>query len=130
MVARGRKPTPARLRLVEGTRNATRHGSDKALREKADQGLKRFGRIERPAGLKGEALKAWNRWIAPAHWLDAAREPAAIAFCELWREFKAGPDRFPSSRHQQMRAYMSELGLTDERNRGADGDDKRDEFFD
>jgi hypothetical protein len=29
-----------------------------------------------------------------------------------------------------MRAYMSELGLTDERNRLEKEDDKRDEFFD
>ena len=40
------------------------------------------------------------------------REPAAIAFCELWQEFRKAPVSFQASKHAQMRAYMSELGLT------------------
>jgi hypothetical protein len=42
---------------------------------------------------------------------------------------RESPSRFPASKHGQMRAYMSELGLTDERNRNDDGKQK-DEFFD
>jgi hypothetical protein len=58
------------------------------------------------------------------------REPAAIAFCELWQEFRFAPTSFPASKHGQMRAYMSELGLTDERNRVLDAaKDEEDEGF-
>ena len=40
------------------------------------------------------------------------------------------PVSFPASKHGQMRAYMSELGLTDERNRVIDESKKeKDEFF-
>jgi hypothetical protein len=77
-----------------------------------------------PTGFKGEAAKAWKRYIASAGWLDSTREAAAIAFCELWQEFRFAPTSFPASKHGQMRAYMSELGLTDERNRIASEDGK------
>lgn len=65
------------------------------------------------------------------YWLDGSREAAAIAFCELWSEFQFNTTGFPASKHGQMRAYMSELGLTDERNRSEKKDGKdRDEIFD
>jgi phage terminase small subunit len=129
MAKRGAKPKPAHLRLVDGTRNVTRHGSESDLRKIVESG-KAFGPMQRPKHLKGEALAAWKRYIEPAGWLDASREAAAIAFCELWSEFRFAPTSFPASKHGQMRAYMSELGLTDERNRADLGDEQRDEFVD
>lgn len=130
MATRGAKPKPKHLRLVDGTRNATRHGSETDLRRDVEKSVAAFGALKRPSSIKGEALKAWKRFIEPAAWLDGSREPAAIAFCELWKEFQFNPAGFPASKHGQMRAYMSELGLTDERNRG-DFDDgsEKDEFF-
>jgi hypothetical protein len=130
MATRGAKPKPAALRVVDGTRNATRHGSEGSLRDTATHGANAFGPLKKPAGLKGEAAKAWKRYIEPAYWLDGSREASAIAFCELWDEFRSSPMRFPASKHGQMRAYMSELGLTDERNRMEKAEDKGDEFFD
>lgn len=121
---------PAQLRLVSGTRNVTRHGKEADLRKTADSATAAYGKPQRPTGMKGEALKAWKKYIVPAYWLDASREPAAIAFCELWQEFRFNPTGFPASKHGQMRAYMSELGLTDERNRPDDDPDGKDEFFD
>jgi hypothetical protein len=80
--------------------------------------------------LKAEGVKAWKRYIEPASWLDGSKEAAAIAFCELWQEFRFAPTSFPASKHGQMRAYMSELGLTDERNRvGSDEKPKEDDGF-
>jgi hypothetical protein len=132
MATRGAKPKPAHLRLVDGTRNATRHGSEESLRRKVDEAIAAFGKLTRPKHLKGEALVAWKRYIDPASWLDASREPAAIAFCELWSEFRFSPTGFAAAKHGQLRAYMSELGLTDERNRGDDGkpSDNEDDTFD
>jgi phage terminase small subunit len=130
MATRGAKPKPPRLRIVDGTVNVTRHGSEADLRKKADVSLAAFGRLTQPKHLKGEAGQAWKRYITPAAWLDGSKEPAAIAFCELWQEFREAPQRFVAAKHGQMRAYMSELGLTDERNRGDDGkEDEPDEFF-
>ena len=130
MATRGVKPKPASLRLVDGTRNVTRHGTEVALREKAEAGAV-FGKLKRPTHLRGHARKAWDRYITTAAWLDGSREQAAIALCELWAEFIEMPSRFPASKHGQLRAYMSELGLTDERNRKESDDGKpKDEFFD
>ncbi len=129
MAARGPKPKPAHLILVDGTRNATRHGSEAKLREKVQSADAAFGKMERPTFLKGDGLKAWKRYIEPAAWLDRSKEAAAIAFCELWQEFRFAPTSFPASKHGQMRAYMSELGLTDERNRGDADKPKDDDEF-
>lgn len=131
MAARGAKPKAAHLRLIDGTHRTARHGDVKASKTAVDATIQRFGTLSRPKGLKGEGLSAWKNYIAPAEWLDASKEPAAIAFCELWQEFRFAPTSFPASKHGQMRAYMSELGLTDERNRvAADTKERKDEFFD
>jgi phage terminase small subunit len=127
---RGAKPKPAHLRLVDGTTNVTRHGSEKDQLEKVEAAVAAFGKLVRPKHLKSHALDAWKRYIEPAAWLDASREAAAIAFCELWQEFRFAPASFPAAKHGQLRAYMSELGLTDERNRVIDESKKeKDEFF-
>lgn len=131
MAKRGAKPKPAHLRLVDGTNNVTRHGNERDLRKQVDEAVKSFGSLVRPKHLRGEGLNAWKRYIEPASWLDGSKEPAAIAFCELWQEFRFAPTSFPASKHGQMRAYMSELGLTDERNRvAADAEKQKDEHFD
>jgi hypothetical protein len=130
MATRGVKPKPAHLRLVDGTRNVTRHGSEERLRSKVERATSAFGKLLRPKHLNGEARAAWDKYIRPAGWLDGSREPAAIAFCELWAQFRDAPADFPSSKHGQMRAYMAELGLTDERNRAEKEDEESDEFFD
>lgn len=131
MAKGGARPKPAALRLVDGTHRTTRHGAADDAKGRVEQQQASFGKLERPAGLKGEGLKAWRRYIEPAAWLDGSKEAAAIAFCELWQEFRFAPTSFPASKHGQMRAYMAELGLTDERNRLAVEPDKgKDEFFD
>lgn len=73
--------------------------------------------LQKPASLRGRAGAAWNQFIAPATWLDRFREPAAIIFCHLWAEFLERPAAFKAAKHAQMRGYMADLGLTDERNR-------------
>lgn len=130
MAARGAKPKPAHLRLVDGTHRPTRHGAEAKAKEAVESSVATFGKLVRPKQLKGDGLAAWKRYIEPASWLDASREPAAIAFCELWQEFRFCPTGFPAAKHGQLRAYMSELGLTDERNRTTDDDKGGDEFFD
>lgn len=130
MATRGAKPKAVKLRLVDGTHRNTRHGDSKAAREAVEEAATSFGKLAKPPSLKGAAATAWKKFIEPAGWLDGSREPAAIAFCELWKEFMFNPTGFPASKHGQMRAYMSELGLTDERNRGDHGSKKEeDEFF-
>lgn len=117
MAKRGARPKPTNLRVVTGSHRGDRHGDVESARSSVDRASEAFGPLRKPAGLKGEALRAWARYIEPAFWLDAAREPAAVAFCELWQEFRGDPAGFQAAKHAQMRAYMSELGLTDERNR-------------
>lgn len=131
MATRGAKPKAAHLRLVDGTHRNTRHGKASQVREQVEEAATTFGKLVMPKDLKGEAAKAWKAWIAPAAWLDASRAAAAIAFCELWDQFRYDPRGFPASKHGQLRAYMSELGLTDERNRvGGDDGKVKDEFDD
>lgn len=130
MATRGAKPKPTHLRIIDGSHRTTRHGNEIKAREATETAVASFGKPVRPKQFKGEALVAWKKYIEPAGWLDASREPAAIAFCELWQEFRFAPTSFPASKHGQLRAYMSELGLTDERNRTEEDDQNRDEFFD
>lgn len=130
MATRGARPKPTHLRLVEGTHNVTRHGDREKARKSVEQSAKRFGKLQRPKFLRDHAADAWKRWIAPAYWLDSSREAAAIAFCQLWQEFQEAPRMFPGTKHGQLRAYMSELGLTDERKRTDDPEADKDEFFD
>jgi len=115
MSKRGRRPNPARLRLVIGTHRGDRHGPDGEQRQQADAALAAFGPLVMPKCFRGEAAYAWKRYIAPAWWLDASREAAAIAFCELWQEFRGAPDRFPAAKHAQLRAYRGDIGLGDGR---------------
>jgi phage terminase small subunit len=129
LATRGAKPKPAHLRLVDGTTNVTRHGPESDARDQVERAAASFGKLARPKHLRAEALAAWKRYIEPAGWLDASREAAAIAFCELWQEFRNNPRGFPASKHGQLRAYMGELGLTDERNRGDSGKEEPDEFL-
>ncbi|MEM1430620.1 MAG: hypothetical protein AAGG09_14285 [Pseudomonadota bacterium] len=124
MATRGVKPKPAALRVVDGTHRTTRHGAQDEAERAADEARGDFGDLVRPKHLTGEARKAWDAWIAPARWLDGSKAAAAIAFCELWKSFRADPAGFAASHHGQMRAYMAELGLTDERNRTRATDDK------
>ncbi|HMO74070.1 MAG TPA: hypothetical protein PKD48_01870 [Sphingopyxis sp.] len=131
MATRGAKPKPAHLRVVDGTNNVTRHGPEAKARKQAEEAVTAFGKLAMPGHLKGNAAKAWKRYIAPAGWLDGSKEPAAIAFCELWDQFMESPAHFVAAKHGQLRAYMSELGLTDERNRiGGDNSKVKDEFDD
>lgn len=131
MATRGAKPKSSHLRIVDGTHRTARHGDVTEAKLAVEKVAESFGKLTRPKHLKGHAADAWKRYIEPAGWLDASREPAAIAFCELWQEFRFAPVSFPASKHGQLRAYMSELGLTDERNRILDDNKKeKDEFFD
>ncbi len=131
MAKRGARPKPPHLMSVDGTRNVSRHGTEEQVRRRAEAARASFGKIIRPKHLTGEGATAWKRYIVPAGWLDASREPIAIAFCELWAEFRFAPTSFTAARHGQLRAYASELGLTDERNRALDeATTDEDEFLD
>ena len=130
MAVRGARPKPNHLHLIYATRNATRHGSEAELKAKVEAVINDFGVPVRRSYLTGHALKAWNEWIVPARWLDGSKTAAAIAFCEIWKEYRKDPEEFPASKHGQMRAYMQELGLTDERNRKQVENKEKDEFFD
>ncbi len=114
MTKRGPKPKPARLRLIAGTHRPNRHG---AKESRAYLPTLPMDTLQKPSSLSPEASAAWDRFIAPATWLDRFRGPSAIAFCELWAEFITRPAAFQAARHAQLRAYMGDLGLTDERNR-------------
>ncbi|WLA62376.1 hypothetical protein [Bradyrhizobium diazoefficiens] len=129
-MTKGRKPKPPHLRLVDGTHRPDRHGDAQKIRDGVSAVAAAFGPLERPKYLKGFAREAWSRFVVPANWLDASRAPAAIAFCELWSELRRAPAQFPAAKHTQIRGYMADLGLTDERRRPVTGEPERDEFFD
>lgn len=141
MATSGQRPKTSAELLIENARRTTRHGSESELRDKFDKSTSVFGKLgpmpphftpDDPAEgiLYAAARLAWARYIMPAWWMDASKEPAAIAFCELWQEFCDSPKSFSAAKHGQLRAYMNELGLTDERNRGGDPPEQTDEFFD
>jgi hypothetical protein len=113
MAARGAKPKPTHLRIVDGTHRTPA-----------------FGKLTQPKHLKGDAARGLEALHCAGLLAGRIARAAAIAFCELWQEFRFCPTGFAAAKHGQLRAYMSELGLTDERNRGGDDDKDKDEFFD
>ena len=130
-MTRGRKPKAPSLRLIDGTHRDTRHGPADYAREAVDSARAAFGPLEMPAYLKGHARSAWKSYVAPAVWLDASRGVSALAFCELWAEMRRAPTSFPAAKHSQLRAYMGDLGLTDQRKRAvAAATEAADEHFD
>lgn len=124
-MARGRKPLPPHLRLIEGTHRDDRHGTVSATGETTES-----RRPVRPGRMSRGANAAWRQFIEPAYWLDWSRTVSAAAFCELWAEFRSAPARFPSAKHSQMRGYLGDLGLTDARRRIVQKAAPKDEFFD
>jgi hypothetical protein len=134
MASRGRKRVPDHLRLVTGNMNTTRHGTEDEIRSRVEQGKKKFGPLVKPEifNLKkyAEASITWDRYIAKAWWLDASREVLAIAYCMLVQElFKKGGN-LATAKHSQLRAYASELGLSDERKRPSNADQDKDDLLD
>lgn len=113
MALRGRKPKNPNLRAIDGSHRTTRHGDLEEVKEH----MAKIPPLEMPKSLKGSARKAWKEHIEPAFWLDQTKLAAAVAFCELYGEFMDHPRAFATSKHGQMRGYMLDLGLTDERNR-------------
>jgi phage terminase small subunit len=130
LAVRGVKPMPAVLRIVNGTHRRDKHGDIDQAKADIKSSEESFGPLIKPKGLSPEADKCWKRMITPARWLDGSKEVAAQAFCELYAEWSRGPEHFPGNKHGQMRAYMSDLGLTDSRNRGKIEKKEKDEFFD
>jgi hypothetical protein len=90
---------------------------------------KAFGKLKRPDYLDGYAAEAWDAYIAPAWWLDRSREMLAVAAVMLWQEFRQDPPKFTAALHSQLRSYLHELGLTDERFRSAPPPDDDDENY-
>lgn len=129
-MVKGRRPKPPHLRLVDGTHRPTRHGKADDVRATIEKEGTLFGPLKMPGYFKTNARAAWKQYITPAHWLDASREAAAIAFCELFQELRLAPTNFPASKHTQLRGYMADLGLTDQRRRTVVVQPERDEFFD
>jgi hypothetical protein len=136
MGVRGVKRKPVALKVLEGSK-VTRKTDKSALRRDLPKKQiarmtaeeRAFGPPEMPAHFKGEAARTWKRYVVPAPWLTKAREPAAIAFCELWEEYREDPRSFSAARHNVMRRYMNELGFTDERYRYDPSEDEEEEFF-
>jgi hypothetical protein len=132
-MTRGRKPKASHLRLIQGTHRDDRHGIESEVREAVVASATSFGPLVQPPYFKRFAREAWKQFIEPATWLDASREGSAIAFCELWQEFRSAPTIFPAARHTQLRGYMSDLGLTDQRKRpiaSTKTEKEKDEHFD
>lgn len=114
MALAGARMKPAALRVLDGTPRATRHGE---FYKKIARSGKKFGKLKKPGHFGAVADQAWRDYIEPASWLDRSREVSAICFCELYEAYRDDPKSFSGQKHAQMRAYMAELGLTDERRR-------------
>ena len=126
MAQPGARPKPAAQRILSGTHRATRHGDKAEALGQSEASRNAFGPLVRPDDMQDAARHAWSRYIEPCAWLDASKEPLAIAFCRLWQEFTEDPNAFTAARHGQLRLYAQELGLSDERARMA-ADSRREE---
>lgn len=108
MATRGRKPTPAHLKVVTGNPgNRPFNPNDPAenVTPDHDNGL------VPPRKLAKRKQEIWDRYIKPCPWLTHLDETTALAWVELYYEFERKPGAMVASRIAQMRALASELGL-------------------
>lgn len=126
MTTRGPRLKRPELRLVDGRAH---HGPKRsASRAKAliKQDRRSFGPLKMPGHLGEAGRQAWQDYIVPATWLTKSREMTAILLCELWEESRDDTKAFTAAKHAQLRAYMAELGLTDERKRDINESEEED----
>lgn len=121
MAIGGARTKLAALRVVDGTHRNTRHGEVDDAKKMVKKERKAFGKPKMPGHLGEIGKEAWRDYIEPAYWLTKARQVSAICFCELYEQFREDPKAFNGARHAQLRSYMADLGLTDERKRSMDG---------
>jgi phage terminase small subunit len=128
-MGKGYIPKPTSLKLIDGTHTTYRNGDAEASRAAVKKAAEHFGKLEKPEHLRGHASDIWDKTIAPAWWLDGSRLTTAIMMCELWAEYRNNPKRFPIAKYTQMRTFLRELGLSDERNRVTNADQEEDDNF-
>jgi len=100
MAIRGVKVIPPDLRLLQGrpTNGASIVQMD--------------GECEQPDFLLlPKAIRYWNRYIVPAHWLTRADETKSAIWCNLMAEYEADPEKMIAAKMWQLRGLGSELGF-------------------
>jgi hypothetical protein len=103
MATRGRKPTPAHLKLIMGNPGKRPIREDGVQEGQApyDNGL------EPPVKLAKRQKQLWST----ACWLTQFDVPRAFMWVELHAEFERGPTLMIAAKVAQLRALGSELGL-------------------
>jgi hypothetical protein len=109
MAIRGRKPTPAYLKLIMG------NPGHRPIRPSRSDELIPGGAIERPKKITKAAAALWDEWIARAAWLTWADSPKAFMWCNLQAEFLKSAGKMSASRIAQLRALGGDLGLDSSR---------------
>jgi len=100
MAIRGVKVIPPDLRLLQGrpTNGASIVQMD--------------GECEQPDFLLlPKAIRYWNRYIVPAHWLTRADETKSAIWCNLMAEYEAATEKMIAAKMWQLRGLGSELGF-------------------
>jgi len=100
-MARGRRPKPPVVRVMDGTHRAFPGKSGRAP-----------GRLTKPKGLPKDAARVWDETAPQLRWLGRLDSHTLAIWCSLYAEFLEDPRRMTASRLSQMRAYGAELGIT------------------
>src|SRR5215207_7925974 len=98
MTMRGRKPTPAYLKVTSGNPGKRPFSPDLAVTGSVDGG------IDPPQPLDGRHEQLWNQYIRPAHWLTPFDAPKAFMWVSLTIEFEQAPDAMIAGKIAQLRA--------------------------
>lgn len=107
MAKTGPKKKPPHLHAVGGTHRKDRHGE----KPEAAAAPPNNPAIEPMSKLTKIEAKVWDKLIKPATWLTEFDVIKAHEFVALAAEFFLSKRGFLSSRHAQLRALQSELGL-------------------
>jgi len=99
---------PDNVLQLEGTYRKDRHG-DPATKPEWNESFP-----DMPDCLDSDAQIEWARLaaIVPAGVITQTDRSAFSQYCALWSEFVKDPNKFPSSKHSQLKLVQQELGFT------------------
>lgn len=102
----GRRPKPARLKLVEGT--------DRADRDRGSEPEPPVGEIVRPVFLKYREAELWDEWrpvLEAMGTLTVADVPPFARWCVKYAQFEDEKRTMNASELAQMRMLETDLGI-------------------
>ncbi len=110
----GRPPTPAHMKLVKGTHDASRHGDKpEAKAKKASTPAPALKVPNAPAWMTAGGKREWRRVCKILTGIIDERDRGMMAqYCFMYSRLEEEPYSFTATDHAQFRMLQNDLGLS------------------